>query len=43
MKYLVCWKKFTVENNIQEKEKDLENVRKVVEEFKKRMNVEIRR
>jgi len=39
----VCWKKFTVENNIWEKEKDLENVRKVVEEFKRRMNTKIRR
>ena len=42
MKYLVHWKGFTAENNIQEKEEDLENVKELVNEFKKRMNVEIR-
>ena len=42
-KYLVCWKRFMVEYNTQEKERDLENVREVVDEFEKRMNAEVRR
>ena len=43
MKYLVWWKKFTVENNIWEKEEDLENTKEAVAEFKGRMNTEVRR
>ena len=43
MKYLVCWKRFMVENDIWEKEKDLENVKELVNEFKKRMNAKVRR
>ena len=40
MKYLVHWKKFMVENDIWKK-KDLENVRKLVDEFEGRMEVEV--
>ena len=43
MKYLVQWKRFTVENNIWEKEEDLENAKEAVVKFKGRMNAEIRR
>ena len=42
-KYLVHQKGFTAENNTQEKKEDLENARKLVDEFKERMSVEIRR
>jgi len=38
----VCWKRFIAENDIWEKEKDLENMRKVVDEFKERISVEVR-
>ena len=31
-KYLICWKKFTAENNIWKKKK-LENVRELVDKF----------
>ena len=37
------WKGFMVEYNTWEKEKDLENARGVVEEFKEKMSMEIRR
>ena len=40
MKYLVYWKEFMVENDIWKK-KDLENVRKLVDEFEGRMEVEV--
>ena len=43
IKYLVHQKKFAVENNIQEKEKNLEDVKKVVAEFKERLNTEVKR
>ena len=43
MKYLVWWKRFTAENNTWEKEKDLENARKLVNKFEGRMGAEIRR
>ena len=33
---------FTTENNIWKKEKDLENVKKLVDEFEERMNIEIK-
>jgi len=39
----VYWKGFTAENDIWEKEKDLENAKKLVEEFKGRIKAEIRR
>ena len=42
MKYLVYQKVFTTENNIWKKEKDLENVKKLVDEFEERMNIEIK-
>ena len=42
MKYLVYQKVFTTENDIWKKEKDLENVKKLVDEFEERMNTEIK-
>ena len=42
MKYLACQKRFTVENNIWEKEKDLENVKVLVKKFEERMEAEVR-
>ena len=42
IEYLVCWKRFTVENNIWEKEEDLENAKELVDEFKGRIEAEIR-
>jgi len=41
-KYLVQWKKFTAESDIWEKEEDLENAKKVVVEFEKRLSIEVR-
>ena len=37
------WKGFMAEYNTWEKEKDLENARGVIEEFKEKMSMEIRR
>ena len=42
-KYLVRWKGFTAEHNTWEKRNNLENAREALEEFKGRMNVEVRR
>jgi len=42
-KYLVREKGFTAEHNTWEKRKNLENAREALEEFKGRMNVEVRR
>ena len=42
MKYLVYWKGFIAENNTWEKEEDLENIKKRIAEFKRRMNTEVR-
>ena len=42
MKYLMCWKGFMAENNIQEKKEDLENTKKLVDKFKGRINIEIK-
>ena len=42
MNYLVCWKGFITENDIWEKEEDLENVKEVVAEFKKKISIEVR-
>jgi len=41
-KYLVQWKGFTAENDTWEKEKDLENAKKLVEDFEERLKVEVR-
>ena len=43
VKYLVQWKGFTVEHDSWEKENDLENAKKVVTVFEKRINIEVRR
>jgi len=42
VKYLVQWKRFTVEHDSWEKEEDLENTKEVVVEFKKRVNTKVR-
>ena len=42
MKYLVHWKRFTVENNIWEKKKNLENTQELVNEFEEKLEVEFR-
>ena len=42
-KYLVRWKRFTAKHDTQEKEKDLENARGAMEEFKERMSMEVGR
>ena len=41
-KYLVCWKGFIAENDIWEKEKDLENTRELVNKFEERISTEVR-
>jgi len=43
MKYLVQWKGFTVENDMWEKEEDLENTKEAIVEFEGRMNAKVRR
>jgi len=42
-KYLVRWKGFTAEHDTWERKENLRNAREVLEEFKGRMNAEIRR
>ena len=42
IKHSVYWKGFTVENNIWEKEENLENTKKLVNEFEGRIEVEVR-
>ena len=42
-KYLVQWKGFTVEGDTWEKKKDLKNAGEALEEFKERMNAEVRK
>ena len=42
MKYLVQQKRFTAENNTQEKKKDLENIKKTITEFEGRISTKIR-
>jgi len=42
-KYLVCWKEFTAEHDTWEKEEDLENARKAVDEFEESINAEVRK
>jgi len=39
----VQWKGFMAKHDSWEKEEDLENVREVVEKFKERMNVKVRK
>ena len=41
--YLIWWKEFTVEYNIWEREKNLENSKKTVAEFEKKISAEVRR
>ena len=36
------WKRFTVENDTWENKEDLENTRKLVDEFKRRMSIEVK-
>jgi len=42
-KYLVQWKGFMAESDIWEKRENLENAREALEEFKERMDVEVRK
>jgi len=42
-KYLVQWKRFTAESDTWEKKEDLGNAREALEEFKGRMNAEVKR
>ena len=42
MKYLVRWKKFMAEHNTWKKKKDLENVKKVIAKFERRMSAKVR-
>ena len=37
MKYLVCQKRFTIENDILEKKEDLENTKEVITEFEEKI------
>jgi len=39
---LVRWKDFIAENNIWEREKNLENVRKLVNKFEGRLKIEVK-
>ena len=42
-RYLVHWKGFTAENDTWEKKENLGNAKELVEEFKGRLNAEVRR
>jgi len=42
-RYLVCWKGFTAESDMWEREEDLEHARELVDEFEGRMSMEVRR
>jgi len=42
-KYLVQWKGFTAKEDTWERKENLKNVEELIEEFKERMNVEVRR
>ena len=42
-KYLVYWKRFTVEHDTWERREDLENAKEVLKEFKERIDAEVRR
>jgi len=39
----VYWKRYTAENNIWKKKKDLENTKKAVAEFEEKMSIEVRK
>ena len=41
-KYLVQWKGFTAENDTWEKEEDLRNTKKLVNDFEERLEAEVR-
>ena len=43
VKYLMWWKEFTVEHNIWEREENLENSKKAVVEFERKISMEVRR
>ena len=43
VKYLVQWKRFTIEHNSWEKKDNLENTKEIVAEFEKKISVEVRR
>jgi len=43
VKYLVWWKRFTVEYNSWEEKENSENTKEVVVEFESRINMEVRR
>ena len=43
IKRLTCWKRFTAESDIWEKEEDLEHARELVDEFEGRLSTEVRR
>ena len=43
VKYLAQWKRFTLEHDSQEREEDLENIKKIVVEFERRLSTEVRR
>ena len=43
VKYLVRWKKFTVEYDSWERKENLENTKEVVTEFEGRLNTEVRK
>ena len=42
MKYLVYWRSFIAENDIQKKKEDLENTKKTVAKLVKRMRIEFK-
>jgi len=42
-KYLVCWKGFTVEHDTWERRENLGNAKEMLQEFKERVDVEVRR
>jgi len=42
-RYLVCWKRFTAESNMWEREEDLEHARELVDEFEEKLSMEAKR
>ena len=41
IKYILQWKVFMMEHNIQKKEEDLENAKEKIAEFKRRLSTEV--
>ena len=41
IKYIVQWKVFMIEHNMQKKEEDLENAKEKIAEFKRRLSTEV--